>query len=489
MPWICLSNPDPSKRMGPHSAWQTRSVGFPASPIPRVRREFRYVPTGRTTDAPTPARRLRGSRKCRRGLSASASNPLFDALLKDARERGVAISTLFPTAPRIYRRFGYEVVGQFDTVELATADLAAVRATGDLRTRRALPADFDAVRDVYDAWAAAQNGPLTRRGPSFPATAEEMVASFTGVTLAVDGEDRVHGYASWRRGPGYGEHAALRVADLVATREGARAALLRTLGSFASVAPVTRFDTSGDDPVRYLLPSSGWHAVESEPYMLRLLDPGAAFGLRTWPAGLDARRGLRAGRRVPHRPRRPLAAHRPRRHRHLRAHRRRAGARGSPAAGWRCRTPARRAARTCGWRACCPATTATTGSGTPRSAAVRCTSATTSEPAATPGAAAGTGSSRGSPAPVSSMISRSTPMPIPPAGGMPYSIALQEVLVELHRLGVAAGGQQRLLHEPLALDHRVVELGVRRRQLDAVDDQVPGLDSARASSGAAWPAA
>ena len=212
---------------------------------------------------------------------------LFDALLKDARERGVAISTLFPTAPRIYRRFGYEVVGQFDTVELATADLAAVRATGDLRTRRALPADFDAVRDLYDAWAAAQNGPLTRRGPSFPATAEEMVASFTGVTLAVDGQDRVHGYASWRRGPGYGEHAALRVADLVATREGARAALLRTLGSFASVAPVTRLDTSGDDPVRYLLPSSGWHAVESEPYMLRLLDPGAAFGLRTWPAGLE----------------------------------------------------------------------------------------------------------------------------------------------------------------------------------------------------------
>ena len=212
---------------------------------------------------------------------------LFDALLKDARERGVAISTLFPTAPRIYRRFGYEVVGQFDTVELATADLAAVRATGDLRTRRALPADFDAVRDLYDAWAAAQNGPLTRRGPSFPATAEEMVASFTGVTLAVDGQDRVHGYASWRRGPGYGEHAALRVADLVATREDARAALLRTLGSFASVAPVTRLDSSGDDPVRYLLPSSGWHAVESEPYMLRLLDPGAAFGLRTWPAGLE----------------------------------------------------------------------------------------------------------------------------------------------------------------------------------------------------------
>jgi predicted acetyltransferase len=211
---------------------------------------------------------------------------LFEALLRNARERGVAISTLFPTAPRIYRRFGYEVVGQFDTVELATADLAAVRETGDLHARRALPADLDAVRGVYDAWAVAQNGPLTRRGPSFPATAEEVLASYTGITLAVDGQDRVHGYASWRRGPGYGEHTALRVADLVATREDARSTLLRTLGSFASVAPVTRLDTSGDDPVRYLLPSAGWHAVESEPYMLRLLDPGAAFGLRTWPAGL-----------------------------------------------------------------------------------------------------------------------------------------------------------------------------------------------------------
>jgi predicted acetyltransferase len=212
---------------------------------------------------------------------------LFETLLQNARERGVAISTLFPTAPRIYRRFGYEVVGQFDTVELDSTSLAAVRETGDLRTRRAVAADFDALRDVYDAWAAEQNGPLTRRGPSFPATAEEMVASFTGVTLAVDAQDRVHGYASWRRGPGYGEHAALRVADLVATRQDARAALLRTLGSFAPVAPVTRLDTSGDDPVRYLLPTAGWHVVESEPYMLRLLDPGAAFGLRTWPDGLD----------------------------------------------------------------------------------------------------------------------------------------------------------------------------------------------------------
>ena len=35
--------------------------------------------------------------------------PLFAALLADARERGAVVSTLFPTAPGIYRRLGYEV--------------------------------------------------------------------------------------------------------------------------------------------------------------------------------------------------------------------------------------------------------------------------------------------------------------------------------------------------------------------------------------------
>ena len=72
-------------------------------------------------------------------------------------------------------------------------------------TRRATAADFDAIRSVYDAWAIEQNGPLSRRGVSFAATAEDFLDSFTGVTVALDAADRVCGYASWNRGQGYGE--------------------------------------------------------------------------------------------------------------------------------------------------------------------------------------------------------------------------------------------------------------------------------------------
>ena len=42
------------------------------------------------------------------------------ALLRAARDRGAVVSGLFPTAPRIYRRFGYEVVTDLDTIELPT---------------------------------------------------------------------------------------------------------------------------------------------------------------------------------------------------------------------------------------------------------------------------------------------------------------------------------------------------------------------------------
>jgi predicted acetyltransferase len=78
------------------------------------------------------------------------------------------------------------------------------------------------------------------------------------------------------------------VTDLISTRHDAAAALLRVLGSFASVTPTTRISTSGGDVLRLLLPSSDWRSVDAEPYMLRLLDPAAALGARRFPHGVHA---------------------------------------------------------------------------------------------------------------------------------------------------------------------------------------------------------
>src|SRR5687767_4799088 len=87
---------------------------------------------------------------------------LMAASLIEAAGRGEALSTLFPSAPGIYRPFGYELVGSYDVIEVPVGELAVVGPpVSPTTTRRATAADVDAVRGVYDVWAAAQNGPLT----------------------------------------------------------------------------------------------------------------------------------------------------------------------------------------------------------------------------------------------------------------------------------------------------------------------------------------
>ena len=215
-----------------------------------------------------------------------ALSPLVAATLGHARERGAAISTLFPTAPGIYRRFGYELVADFVTVQLPTVDLAAVAPALGTTTRRATSADREAVQRVYEGWALAQNGPLWRRGISFDAADEGWPGAWTGVTVAEeDGE--VTGYAAWNRGQGYDDTAVLEITDLLASTADGYRALLRILGSFAPVAPTTRIDTSGDDLARFVLPSVRWRVQDSSPYMLRVIDVPRALAARGYAPSLD----------------------------------------------------------------------------------------------------------------------------------------------------------------------------------------------------------
>lgn len=213
--------------------------------------------------------------------------PLFTALLAGARARGAVISTLYPTAPRIYRRFGYEVVADFVTVQVPTQSLAAVPRPDGMQSRRATVDDVEAIHRVYDGWAREQNGPLSRRGPSFPATPAEYLGEYTGVTVAVDGADVVHGYTAWQRGPRYGEQGVLQVDDLLATDADGYRALLTAVGSFSSVTPQTKIDTSGDDVARLFLPSLHWQVLETAPYMLTILDISGALSLRGYPQGFS----------------------------------------------------------------------------------------------------------------------------------------------------------------------------------------------------------
>lgn len=212
-----------------------------------------------------------------------ALRPVLDAALAEARTRGEVVSTLFPTAPGIYRRWGYEVVANLDDVELPLGSLARLTVPDGVAVRRATPADLPAVAAVHAAWGATRNGPLARTEDPF-ATDEKWLDEYSGVTVAVeDGE--ITGFATWDRGEGYDPRTAvLRVDDLVARTPGAARALWSSLGSHASVVGRLRVVTSGLDAAWLVLPDLTTTLARSRPYMLSLLDvPGALCAGRLAP--------------------------------------------------------------------------------------------------------------------------------------------------------------------------------------------------------------
>lgn len=206
--------------------------------------------------------------------------PLMTAAFAAARDRGEVISTLFPSAPRIYRKFGYELVGDYSTIEIPSGALASVTRPAGVSARRATPADLGPIQRVYDGWARHQHGPLTRTGPSFD-TENGLLEAFDGVTVVADGADEVVGFVCWDRGEGDGSAATFEVSDLIGLTPAAVQLLWFVVGSFSSVTGTVRLDTSGDDLARFPLPGIDWRVVDSRPYMLAVLDVAAALSART----------------------------------------------------------------------------------------------------------------------------------------------------------------------------------------------------------------
>src|ERR1700712_2147096 len=70
-------------------------------------------------------------------------------LLVKARQRGAAISTLFRTAPALYRSLGYEQVADLLVGEVPAAALRGLRVHPSITVRRAKVGDGPAIRTVY----------------------------------------------------------------------------------------------------------------------------------------------------------------------------------------------------------------------------------------------------------------------------------------------------------------------------------------------------
>ncbi|RKS77647.1 putative acetyltransferase [Motilibacter peucedani] len=209
---------------------------------------------------------------------------VMQAALGEARERGAVVSTLFRTAPALYRSLGYEQTGLLCTWAVPTEALSSVRVPEGITLRAADPhdpGDIDAVRRVYREVARAGNGYLEREGPLFDWP--RILARHSGTTLAVDGDGVVQGYCAWQRGAGYDEKSRLEARDLLALTGPAGRGLLAMLGSWASVTGTIVLRVPAHDPVHFELPRAGIRPEAAVPWMLAVIDGPGAVAARGWP--------------------------------------------------------------------------------------------------------------------------------------------------------------------------------------------------------------
>ncbi|MEU8331822.1 GNAT family N-acetyltransferase [Micromonospora sp. NPDC048839] len=208
---------------------------------------------------------------------------MLTALLRGARERGAAVSALYPTVAAPYRACGWEAAGVLRTVDLATAALPRHRPSPDVTVRAGTPADLSAVADLYERVARHRNGMLTRRGELFDFFAADRGLPGDGLTL-VEADGDLVGYATWQRGRGYGADSVLTVDEALAVTAEAARELVGVLASWASVAPTVRLCPLDGDTVSTVLPLEAARDHERDLWMHRPVDVVRAVAARGWPA-------------------------------------------------------------------------------------------------------------------------------------------------------------------------------------------------------------
>lgn len=208
---------------------------------------------------------------------------LLTELLVQARERGAAVSALYPTVSAVYRSLGWEVAGTLGATELDTAALPRTRADDGLVVRPGAPDDLAAVRVLYERVARERQGLLTRRGGHFEEPPEDpWPIGVDGVSLVLDADELV-GALVYGRGSGYQLEAKLTVRDLLATSPAAARALVGVLAGWTTVTRSVRLPLLAGDVFSTVLPLERASAGSATAWMHRPVDVAAAVAGRGWP--------------------------------------------------------------------------------------------------------------------------------------------------------------------------------------------------------------
>ena len=201
---------------------------------------------------------------------------LMRAVLRDMRERDVALSSLSPFAHAFYRVFGYELASEAIDYRLKPSDLSTSPEQGHLRDYG--EGDLPSLMEVYEAEARRHTLSVRRSRRHW----EQILAEKERYVAVYQWEDEVEGYILYKIS-GWQEQdprRTLRVDESVAATPRANEALLSFLAGFDPLVYVhgIKLSTSRGEPLHPYLQSSYVKASIDPDQMLRLVDVETALG-------------------------------------------------------------------------------------------------------------------------------------------------------------------------------------------------------------------
>ncbi len=217
-----------------------------------------------------------------RGSGTAAQ--LLTNTLKELYANGVALSILYAAIQRLYRKVGYEQAGIFCRWEIAADSIQIIDRT--LPIQPINPANHEVLPKLYQQNAQISNGHLERNQCLWQLLLEPPKDQETYAYL-IGSEAQPEGYVIFFQHQ-EANQSKIIIRDWVVLTEAAGRRLWTFLADHRSQIDQIQWRSSIVDPLSLLLPEQTVNIVDSERWMLRVVDVVQALEKRGYPTQVEA---------------------------------------------------------------------------------------------------------------------------------------------------------------------------------------------------------
>jgi len=211
---------------------------------------------------------------------------LMENSVREFHRMGFAISTLFPAKQSLYRRAGYERAGARYRVEVDCTHLAlAGERRPRLPMRLVTPKDFDTVFELYNDFAAGENGPIDRSRFIWDRRMNPPDRTVRG--FLVEGKNGPEGYVFFDENRKDKPRYTVHVTDMVARSEDAARTLMAMFGDHRTMASTVEWFGHLPDAFLMVLDEARTDVSLFYPWMIRIVDVERALTERGYAEGIE----------------------------------------------------------------------------------------------------------------------------------------------------------------------------------------------------------